>query len=198
MVPADQEHRVVNAGSKHHGGHQHDRLVGDAQPQRAQACDYSLSRQQRNTNSDQRQQHGQHVAVDHQQNHQQHDDGDDLNGDLVALADVVKVVEGARRPGGVGLQRRPGDRVLHGPYGALGRGDRFRGGQFSDDIDRQQPRFVVLAYQNLAEWRHGDEVLQRRDVLGLAAQLTGQSAIDLLVCRCQAVLVGQHDQQDVF
>ena len=197
MIPADEEYRVIGPGAGEHRGEQHDGLGGDAQTEGSQPRDHALGRHQGHTNGDQRQNHCQQVAVDHQQNRQQRHHRGDLDGEYVPVAEVLDVVEGAGRAGGKGLQRATGHGVLHGLNDTFGRGDRRRGGDFANDIDRQQPRLIVLADQDLPQWRCGHEILQGRDVLGFGTQGADQVAVDHLVSRRESFFVGQHDQKDV-
>ena len=197
MVAADEEDRVVGARAGEHRGKQHDRLVRHAQPEGAQAGDDALGGRQRHPDRDQRQHHGERIAIDHQQDRQQGDDGGDFDGDPVAIADVLNIVEGARGAGGVGLQGGSRHGVLDGLHGALGRGDRPGGGYLADNVDWQKPGLVVSADQDfLQRWR-GDEILKCRDVLGFGTQFADQFAIDRLIGRGETLLIGQDDQQDV-
>ena len=156
-----------------------------------------MSRDQRNPDGGQRQQHRHRVAVDDQQNGEDPHDGGDLNAYPVLFADVLKVIEGAGRSGGVRRHAGSGHRLVDLFDGSLGGGSCLRGAGIADDVHRQQPGFAVLAGQDLPQRGGGHEVLHPGNILGVGAQFAHQTSVDRLIVGRQAVVVGDHHKQDV-
>ncbi len=87
VVAADQEDGIVGAGAQDHGRHQHDCQRGHPEPELNQPGYRTLSRRHRNSDGDQRHQHGHRSSVDHRQDEQHQQGGDHLDHVRVAGAD---------------------------------------------------------------------------------------------------------------
>ena len=105
VVAADQEDGIVGAGADDHRRHQRDGQRGHPKSELSQRGHDTLGRHHRNSDGDQRQQHGHESSVDHQQDNQHQQCGGNLDPVHVAIADDRQVADHGRLSGHVRDQR---------------------------------------------------------------------------------------------
>ena len=102
VIAADEKDRIIRSRAGDHGAEEDDGLVRDAQPEElGDSCHQGLRGHQGRPDRRQRQQHGDRVAVHHQQN-EQHQDGDrELDRQAVLFARDGEIGDGGRGSGDV-------------------------------------------------------------------------------------------------
>ena len=106
VIAADEEDGVIRSRAGHHPAQEDDGLVRDTQAEWAETSHDGLRHHQRDADRDQRQQHGDHVPVDDQQDDEQQDGDRELDPNPVVLTGGVEVGDGDRGSGDVDRERR--------------------------------------------------------------------------------------------
>ena len=206
MIAADQEDGVIRSGASDHRRQQHHHLVRNGHPGQHRHCrDHRLRGQQGGADGDERQEHGDRVAIDQGQDDQQQDDDRQLDRHAVARTGVGQVGRGGRRAREFGPQGRRGDGAFHDArdvgVGAIG----LRRAQLAGQAHRQDPRLAVLGGQQFPKRRGAEEILHHHDLSGLArargflgelAQPVHQSAVHHRVVGPEDPVPGSAGQQD--
>jgi len=207
VIAADEKDRIIRPRSGDHCAQKHDGLVGNAQA--AQLGDsryYCLCDHHRYPDRYQRQQHGERVAVNHQQDGK-HQDGDcKLNWNPIPFARDCQVGHGGRGSGKVCCQLGPGwavfqsllDSLLNKAGNPLVGGVGPRSAQLARNADRHYPGFVVPTGQDRTQGRRADKILQHHDISRVLAQRVRQLVVGGFVGGAKPLLVGQYHQQKVF
>ncbi len=174
VIAADEEDRVIRSRAGDHAAEKHDRLVGNAEAQLGDARYRRLRSHQGDADRDERQQHGDRVSVDDQQDGEQHHCDREFDPKPIPITDVGEVGDGGRGSSQVCRQRLARDGPVDDLGDALVRGVGLRCAQLSGEADRQDPGLVILAGQDLAQRRCAEEILQHHDVMDVPAQPVDQ------------------------
>ena len=198
VVAADQEYRVIRSRTGDHRAQQDDGLVGHTEAgELGETGNRRLGDHQGDPDPGQRQQHGDRVAVHHQQ-YDEHQHGDrDLDRPAVPFAGDGQVGHRGRRSSQVYVQRTsrgcPFDDAGDPVEGRIG----LRGAQCAGQTHRKDPGLVVLARQERTQRGGRDEFLHHHDVALVATQCLHQLPIGGFGRPAQPALVGQDHQQEI-